>query len=338
MRKSFASDNYSGVHPKIMKAIVDCNVGHQGAYGNDEYTKLAVEEFKKIFGDVEVFFVFNGTGANVVSLDSMKEKASAVICTDIAHIFCDETGAPSKITGMQLFPIKSIDGKLNLEDVKQYLSFKGDFHKPTPKILSITQSTELGTIYSLDEIKEISEFAHKNGFYLHMDGARISNAAVALNCGFKEMTGDLGIDVLSFGGTKNGLMMGEAIVFFNKELAKDFLKLRKQDLQLSSKMRYISSQFIPYLKDNIWYEAAKNSNDMAKYFCTKLNEIGIEVINEVSANALFAVFPKNIIGPLQEFCYFYVWDESKNIVRLVTSFDITKEDIDIFIDKIKSLL
>lgn len=338
MKKSFASDNYSGIHPKILEKIAEVNIGHDTAYGGDKYTSEAIQEFKNIFGDVEVFFVFNGTGSNVLSLEAMKDKTTAVICTETAHIMQDETGAVAKIAGIQLLTVPSKNGKLDLEEAKKWLTFKNNFHKANPTIISISQMSETGTIYSLEEIKAISRFAKENGMLLHMDGARIANACVALGCSFKEMTGDLGVDVLSFGGTKNGLMFGEAIIFFNKEFAKDFEWVRKKNLQLYSKMRFLSAQFIPYLKENLWFECASNSNKMAKYFEKKLKEIGIAVTNEVAGNTLFAILPPEIILELQNFSSFYIWDASKSEVRFVTSFDTTTSDIDSFIEKIKELL
>lgn len=339
MKNFFASDNYSGVHPEIMEGIISANIGHEYAYGVDEtYTKKAKDLIKGIFGDVEVFFVYNGTAANVLSLESSKGRATSVICPDTAHIFTDETGAPSKITGMQLIPVKGKDGKIDLDDAKKYLSFKGSMHKPSPDTLSISQTTELGTIYSLEEIKKIGEFAKENNMIFHMDGARISNAAVSLGCTLKEMTGDLGVDILSFGGTKNGLMFGEAIIFFNKELAKDFQRVRKQNMQLHSKMRFISAQYIKYIENNLWYRNAKNANDMARYFKERLNEIEVEVTNEVKGNTIFVKMPRKIIEEMQEFCYFYIWDDNSGEVRFVTSFDTKKDDIDRFIEKMKTLL
>lgn len=338
MKKSFASDNYSGVHQKILEKIIEVNNGHVSAYGADEITQEAINSFKEIFGDVEVFFVFNGTGANVLALEGMKNKVSAVITPESSHIVQDETGAPSKITGMQLLTIPSTDGKLDLELAQKWLTFKNNFHKPKADIISISQTTEYGTVYTTDEIKSISNFAKKNNMFLHMDGARISNAAVALGCSFKEISGDLGVDVLSFGGTKNGLMFGEALIFFNKELAKDFAWIRKQNLQLYSKMRFLSAQFIPYIQDNIWYECAKNANEIAQYLKLELEKIKIPVTKEVLANAVFAILPEEIIPELQSHFYFYIWDENIHEVRLVTSFDSTKEDVDSLIEKIKELL
>lgn len=338
MNKTFASDNYSGVHKKILEKIIEVNVGHASAYGSDDVTNEAVKEFKRYFGDVEVYFVINGTGSNVLSLEALKNKTSGVLCADSAHIFQDETGAPSKITGMQLITIPSEDGKFDIALAKSRLNFKDTFHKPNIDIISISQTTESGTIYTIEEIKNISKFAKENGMYLHMDGARIANAAVALGCSFKELSGDLGVDILSFGGTKNGLMYGEAIIFFNKNLAENFTWIRKQNLQLVSKMRFLSAQFIPYLKDNIWYECAKNANDIAKYLEEELLKINIKVTNQVSGNTVFAILPKEVITPLQEFCHFYIWNENLNEIRLVTSFDSTKEDVDSFIKKLKDLL
>lgn len=338
MKKSFASDNYSGVHPRILEKLSEINTGHVSAYGADDITKEAIKEIKNIFGDVEVFFVLNGTGANVLSLEGLKGKASAVICPESAHIVQDETGAPSKITGMQLLTVPSNNGKLDLEEAMKWMSFKNNFHKPNADIISISQTTEFGTIYSLNEIKAISKFAKEHEMLLHMDGARISNAAVALGCSFKEMTGDLGVDVLSFGGTKNGLMFGEAIIFFNKELAKNFEWIRKQNLQLYSKMRFLSAQFIPYIKENLWFECAQNANNIAKYLEEELISIDIPITNQVLGNAVFAILPPTIIPSLQEHYHFYIWNENKHEVRLVTSFDSTKEDVNNFIKKIKELL
>lgn len=334
--RAFASDNYSGVHPRIMEKLMEVNKDHAFAYGADEYTEEAKKELKKVFGDVEVEFVFNGTGANVLGLLSMRDKATSVIAPETAHIFQDESGAPIKITEMQILPVPSKDGKLDVEAAKKYLSFKGSFHKPTPRIVSITQATENGTIYTLEEIKRIADFAKENGMYLHMDGARLSNAAVALGCSLKEMTGDLGVDVLSFGGTKNGLMFGEAIIFFNKELGKDYKQVIKQNLQMNSKMRFMSSQFIPYVKENLWYTNAKHANDMATYFAQELKKIGIEPTNEVKGNTIFIILPKDIIGEMQDYSYFYVWDENTGEIRLITSFDTTEEDVDRFIEKLKN--
>jgi threonine aldolase len=338
MKRTFASDNYSGVHPVIMQKIVEANMGHCPAYGLDPITVKAKEKFKEIFGDVEVFFVYNGTGSNVLALEAMKGRATCVLCSESAHIFQDEAGAPTKVTGMQLLPVPSKDGKFDINEAERFLSFKGSFHKPEAHIISITQATELGGVYTPDEIKNISAFAKRNNMLLHMDGTRISNAAVALGCSPKEMTADCGVDVLSYGGTKNGLMFGEAIIFFNKDLAKDFRRLRKQNLQLNSKMRFISAQYLGLLENNLWYENAFKANAMAKYMKEKLVNLGIEVTNDVAANIIFAKIPMEVIEEMQEFSYFYLWNEYLKESRFVMSFDITKEDVDIFMAKLEDVL
>ena len=340
MKKSFASDNYSGVHPKIMESLLQANVGHESPYGGDTYTQKAKKLFNEVFGEVETLFVYNGTASNVMALDILKEIGSAVLCPSTAHIFTDETGALSKISGMQMLTVPSTDGKLDLKEAEQYLLFKDTFHRANPKIISISQATENGTIYTLDEIREISKFAKKHGMYLHMDGARISNAVVALECTLEEMTRGCGVDILSFGATKNGIMFGEAIVIFNKKLKArvgEFEFLRKQNLQLLSKMRFVATQYITLFEENLWYENAKNGNEMAKYLEGELLKLGIKVTNEVRGNTVFAILPKEIIEPLQEYCYFYVWDPNTSEVRFVMSFDIVREDVDNFISKIKEL-
>jgi threonine aldolase len=341
MKKSFASDNYSGVHPKILKSLSRVNIGHQSPYGGDEYTARAKEKFNEVFGPVETLFVYNGTASNVFALDILKEIGSGVLCSDTAHIYTDETGALSKISGMQMLVVPSVDGKLDLEKAEKYLQFKDTFHRPSPNIISISQATENGTIYTLEEIKKISKFAKKHKMYLHMDGARISNAVVALNCTLKEMTSDCGVDILSFGATKNGIMFGEAVVIINEHLQKrigEFEYLRKQNLQLLSKMRYVAAQYITLFEENLWYENAKNGNEMAKYLEEKLKELNIEVTNEVRGNTVFAILPNEIIEPLQQYCYFYIWDTTTSEVRFVMSFDIIKEDVDNFIIKLKDLI
>lgn len=337
MDKTFASDNYSGVHSRVMEKLMEVNSGHAFAYGEDPVTREALEKFKEVFGDVKTYFVYNGTGANVLALEAMKGRATTVICPSTAHIFTDEAGAPSKITGMQLLPVPSSDGKLDLEKAREYLSFKGTYHRASPNVISITQATENGTIYTLDEVREISKFAVENNMYLHMDGARLANACASLGCTLKEMTAGCGVDVLSFGGTKNGLMFGEAIVFFNKDLARDFLRLRKQNLQLHSKMRYIAAQYLAILEDDLWLKNAKKGNEMAAYLRDRLLDAGVEVVNDVKGNTVFAILDEETTERMQEFCYFYVWDEMRSEVRFVMSYDIEREDIDQFIEKLKEL-
>jgi len=342
-KKSFASDNYSGVHPKIMEALIECNVGHAKAYGEDRYTKKAIEKFKQIFGhDIYVDFLYNGTGANTVALDAMTESFQSVICPEQAHINTYEVGAPTKFTGCPMIGIKAFDvgGKLKVERVRDYLKISmGSMHHSQPKVISITQPTEVGSVYTLKEIEEIADFAHENGLLLHMDGARIFNAAESLGVGFKEMTKDLGVDVLSFGGTKNGMMFGEAVVFFNTELAENFTFRKKQCTQLNSKMRYITAQFTALLEDGLGFKNARQSNNMAKLLAESVSDIpGVEMTNEVEANTVYAILPKEIIPVLQEKYFFYVWDSVRSEVRWVTSFDITEEDVMDFAEQIRCIL
>jgi len=341
--KSFASDNYSGVHPKIMEALMECNVGHAKAYGEDRYTKKAIEKFKQIFGhDIYVDFLYNGTGANTVALDAMTESFQSIICPEQAHINTYEVGAPTKFTGCPMIGIKAFDvgGKLKVERVRDYLKISmGSMHHSQPKVISITQPTEIGSVYTLKEIEEIADFAHVNGLLLHMDGARIFNAAESLGVGFKEMTKDLGVDVLSFGGTKNGMMFGEAVVFFNPELAENFTFRKKQCTQLNSKMRYITAQFTALLEDGLGFKNARQSNNMAKLLAERVSDIpGVKMTNEVEANTVYAILPKEIIPVLQEKYFFYVWDSVRSEVRWVTSFDITEEDVMDFAEQIRCVL
>jgi len=243
-QRGFASDNNAGVHPLVLNALRSVNDGHEIAYGDDQVTQRVIQKMKRIFGDEsEIFFVFIGTAANVLGLSSITQSYNAIITTDTAHIHVDECGAPEKFTGCKLLTTPTPDGKLTVDLIKQHMHGFGFEHHAQPRVISITQATELGTVYTVDEIRTIADYAHANGLLLHMDGARISNAAVALDSGFYEITGGAGVDVLSFGGTKNGLMYGEAVVFFNKELCRDFKYRRKQGMQLASKMRYIAAQF-----------------------------------------------------------------------------------------------
>ncbi|MGE0076620.1 MAG: low specificity L-threonine aldolase [Bacteroidales bacterium] len=339
-RRGFASDNNSGVHPNILKAFEQVNDGHVVAYGDDKYTQQAIDKFKEIFGDdIEVFFVFIGSAANVLGLQSVTQRHNAIICADTAHINVDECGAPERFTACKLLTVPTIDGKLTVELVKKHMHGFGFQHHAQPKVISISQVSELGTLYTPAEVKVLADYAHGNNMLLHMDGARLANAAVALNMGFREFTRDAGVDVLSFGGTKNGMMYGEAIVFFNKQLAQDFMYTRKQGLQLASKMRYISAQFINYLSNNQWYSTALHSNKMAKILEEKVKQISaIKITQPVQANAVFAIVPEHIISKLQDEYFFYVWDEDKSEVRWMTSWDTEEKDIERFVEKIRELL
>ncbi|MBT3386243.1 MAG: low specificity L-threonine aldolase [Prolixibacteraceae bacterium] len=340
MKKGFASDNNSGVHPNILKAMETANKGHVVGYGDDPYTQKAIDIFKEKFGsETEVFFVFNGTGANVLGLSTVTHSFNSIICAETAHIQEDECGAPEKFTGCKLLPVEPINGKVTPEAVQHHL-FGFDFeHHSQPRVISISQVTEMGTVYQPDEIKELAELAHKNNMLLHMDGARIANAAIALNLDFKAFTKDCGVDILSFGGTKNGMMMGEAVLFFNPELTNLVKYIRKQSMQLFSKMRFVGAQFIAYFENDLWKETARHANKMAKLLEAEVSKIEeIKLTQKVGANGVFAVVPRNIIEPLQKQFFFYVWDEKKSEVRWMTSFDTTEKEIREFVALIKELI
>jgi threonine aldolase len=340
MKKGFASDNNSGVHPAIFKSMEEANLGHMAGYGNDPLTDKAENIFKDHFGhETEVFFVFNGTGANVVGLSSLTNSFNSIICTETAHIEEDECGAPEKFTGCKLLTSKPYDGKLTPKSVSPHLKGFDFEHHSQPKVISISQATESGTVYRPDEIKKLADIAHQNNMFLHMDGARIANAAVFLNMDFKSFTKDCGVDVLSFGGTKNGMMMGEAVLIFNPVLATNTKYLRKQCMQLYSKMRYVGAQFIAYFENDLWRETAIHSNNMAKLLAIEISKIPQIIITQpVEANGVFAKIPKEIIKPLQEHFAFYVWNEKESEVRWMTSFDTTKTEIFEFVELIKTLM
>lgn len=330
--KSFASDNYSGAHPSILKAVSDANVGHAKSYGYDEITKRADEKFSEHFGDgIEVYYVFNGTAANVIGLAGITPSHSSIICTDVGHINVDECAAPQRFIGCRILTIPTADGKMTVDGIKKHVKRIGDHHYAQAKVVSLTQSTEYGTVYTVEEIKEIVDFAHENNLYFHMDGARLANAAASLNVSLKELTADLNVDVLSFGGTKNGIMFGDAIVFFKKEYAKDFMYIRKQGMQLASKMRYISAQFEALLSNDLWLKNARHANKMAKLLESKLRNIPkVKITQKVEANAVFAIIPKEHVAELQSKYQFTIWEENTSEARLMTSFDTTEEDVEGF--------
>ena len=338
--KAFASDNYSGVHPEIMEALRNANEAHAGSYGNDSYTARTVAKFKELFGDdVEVFFVYNGTGANVLGLTTLTQSFNSVLCAEGAHINVDESTAPEKFLGCKLVAIPAPDGKITALQVKEKIQRIGDQHHPQAKVISISQASEYGTVYTVEELRALSAVARENNLYFHMDGSRLANAAVTLGKSFREFTRDAGVDVLSFGGTKNGLMFGEAVVFFRPELAKNFMYQRKQGMQLASKMRFISAQFEALLSNDLWKRNASHTNSLAKLLGAELAKIpGVKVTQKIEANGVFAIMPAHIIEPLQKEYPFYVWVEKTNEVRLMCSWDSTEEEISNFINKIKSLL
>lgn len=331
-RRGFASDNNAGIHPTLLESLSEANSGHVVAYGDDEYTRRAENAFKYHFGeDAEVFFVLTGTGANVLSLASFTRSFNSVICAETAHIQVDECGAPEKFTQCKLLPVVTHDGKLTAEGIKKHLHGFGFEHHAQPRVISISQTTEMGTVYTPSEIRSLADLAHQNNMILHMDGARLANAAVSLGLPFKAFTTDSGVDVLSFGGTKNGMLFGESVVFLKPGMSAGFKYLRKQGMQLASKMRYISAQFETYLTSEIWKSNALHANKMAQMLYEKTAAIpGIKITQKVEANAVFAIIPAHLVEILQEKYFFYVWDENTSEVRWMTSFDTTEGDIEGF--------
>src|SRR5689334_24326887 len=329
IKRSFASDNNAGVHPEIIDAIKAANEGHVLAYGNDPFTARATKLFQKHFGrDIAVYFVFGGTGANVLGLSAITKSYQAIICADTAHVNVDECGAPENFTGCKLLTIATPDGKLRVEQIKPLLHGIGVEHHVQPAVITVSQATEMGTVYTKKELRTLADFAHERGMLLHVDGARLCNAAVSLGASLKEITADAGVDVLSFGGTKNGMMYGEAVVFFNPKLAADFKYIRKQGMQLSSKMRFIAAQFEAMLSGDLWRRGPERANRMAQLLAVELAKLPqIKITQPVDANGVFAVIPRKYIPALQKKYFFYVWDEDISEVRLMESFDTTDEHI-----------
>ena len=335
--RSFASDNNAGVHPRILRAIAAANDGHVVAYGDDRHTQAAARKFREHLGkDVAVFFVFGGTGANVLGLKAVTQPYHAIVCAETAHINVDECGAPEKFTGCKLLSVPTKDGKITVDQIKPFLHGVGFEHHVQPRVISISQSTEMGTVYTPREIKTLADFAHKQNMLLHVDGARIANAAVSLKAELREITTDVGGDIMSFGGAKNGMMYGEAVVFFDQNLAKDFKYIRKQGTHLASKMRFISAQFEALLSNNLWRKNAAHANRMARILARELAKIpGIKLTQKVEANGVFAIVPKKYVPLLQKKYFFYVWNEETSEVRFMTSFDTTEDDIEDFVSLVK---
>jgi threonine aldolase len=327
--RGFASDNNAGVHPEIIEAMARANDGHVRAYGDDPYTRSAVKKFEEHFGaGIAVFFTFNGTGANVLGLQALNRPYHAVLCSDYAHIYTDECGAPEKHTGCKLIPLAHQEGKITVEQVRHAYHGIGDQHHVQARVISITQATEMGTVYKPDEIRSLAGFAHEHDMFLHMDGARIANAAVSLKQTLREATRDLGVDVLTFGGTKNGMMGGEAVLFFNPPLSSDFLFLRKQGMQLASKMRFLAVQFDTLLTNDLWRRSAEHSNRMAKLLEAQLRTVPqVRIAWPVEANGVFAQIPQHAIETIKERYFYYPWIEEDCIVRWMCSFDTTEEDV-----------
>ncbi len=340
VRKNLASDNNAGVHPAVLQSLSDANDGYAKAYGDDPWTEAAIAKFRTVFGSAtEVFFVFNGTGANVLGLQTATRPFHAVITPAIAHINTDEGGAPERHTGCKLLTVPCPDGKLRPEQIAPFLPALGNQHHNQPSVVSVTQATEVGTVYTPAELRALADVAHRHGLVFHMDGARIANAAAGLGVSLREITVDAGVDILSFGGTKNGLMFGEAVLFFNPVLAEGFEYIRKQGMQLASKMRYIAAQFTTLLTNDLWLENAGNANRMAKLLAAELSQIpGIRIAQPVEANGVFAVIPPQHIPAIQEQWYFYVWDDTTSVVRLMCSYDLTESDVLDFVSVVKQVM
>ncbi len=325
--KSFASDNYAGVLPEVMEALHNANINHAPSYGSDEITKRTLNLFKETFdADVDVYFVFNGTGANILSISSATRSYNSVLCADTSHIYNDESSAPETFTGCRFFPLPANEyGKLDVTTISERLIRKGDVHYSQPGLVSITQTTEYGTIYTPNEIIDIANLAKDNELYLHIDGSRFFNAAAALDCGLKDISTLAGIDILSLGGTKAGMMYGEAVVVFNKELSKKIAFQQKQIMQLASKTRFIAAQFEIMLQNDLWRKTANHSNNMAKLLGDTLaGNPNIIITKPIEANAVFAIIPRNWYEPLREQFPFYIWKDSTHEVRLMCAWD-TKE-------------
>ena len=339
MNVAFGSDNHAGVHPHILKAMNDCNKGYAIAYGDDEYTEHLEQMFHQQFGpDCIPFLVYNGTAANILGLKAVTDSFHAIYCPETAHLNVHECGGPEHFLGCKLITLPTPDGKLTVDLVREAMFGVGDPHVAQPRVISITQPTELGTLYSIKELKDLSTFAHNNDMILHMDGARLGNAAAALHTGFKELTSEVGVDVLSFGGTKNGMMCGESVIFFNKTYAQHFHYIRKQGMQLASKMRYLAVQFEAYFADELWRKNASHANAMAQLLASELQQIPkLTITQKIEGNAVFVVIPPPILKQIQKHYFFHVFNEALSEARLMCSFSMTKADIMQFVDTIKKI-
>jgi threonine aldolase len=342
--RDFASDNHAGAHPAVFEALAAANDGHAGSYGADEWTARAEELFRRHFGaEARGFCVFNGSGANVAAVDALTGPHEGVICTEVAHMNTDECGAPERLAGTKLLTVATEHGKLTPDDLRRWEPNSGDEHRVQPRLVSITQATELGTVYTLEETRAIAATAHELGMLVHVDGARLANAAAALDAPLAALTTEAGVDAVSFGGTKNGLLIGDAVVFCRPGLADDFAFTRKQMLQLASKMRFISAQFAALLGGELWLESARHANAMAGRLAAAVGAIeGVEIAHPVEANAVFARLPRRaidrLLAELPGKHPFYVWDEAADEVRWMCAWDTEPEDVDEFAAAIASAL
>ena len=344
--RGFASDNYAGVHPEVLQALTDANEGHQVSYGEDDYTTKLTDVIREHFGArSEVFPVFNGTGANVLSLTAMMPRWGAVICSSLAHIHTDEGGAPERVSGLKLYPVSHHQGKITPEDIATEAFGFGDEHRAQPAVVSITQSTELGTVYTPSEVKDIADFTHDHGMLLHMDGARLWNAAASLGVPFSAFTSDVGVDIVSLGGTKNGIVGAEAIVVINPDAVEGLIYLRKMSMQLASKMRFVSAQLLALFENGLGLRSATHANTMAQRLRNSLEEgiasgalSGLSFSAPTQANAVFAVLDPEVSDRIRQTFRFYDWDRSVGEVRWMCSFDTTEEDIERFVETITAEL
>ncbi|MCX6301645.1 MAG: low specificity L-threonine aldolase [Bacteroidia bacterium] len=333
LKRGFASDNNAGIHPEILKEVEKANTGHVIGYGSDIYTDQAKELFKQQLGNnTEVFFVFTGTAANVLGITALSRSWNSVITAETAHLETDECGAPEKFIGCKVLTVETPDGKITVDMIGKHMHGFDFEHHAQPKVISITQSTEMGTVYTVQEIKKIADFAHSRDMFLHVDGARIANAAVTLDLPFKAVTTDAGVDILSFGGTKNGMMFGEAVCFLRPGLSNDFKYIRKQGMQLASKMRFISAQYIAYFRNDLWKKCASHSNAMAHLLAEKTGGIkGLKITQAVQSNGVFIIIPHDVAEKVANQYFFYPWNETSSEYRLMTSWDTTEEDIEEFV-------
>ncbi|MCL2247052.1 MAG: low specificity L-threonine aldolase [Lentimicrobiaceae bacterium] len=335
--RSFGSDNHSGIHPTILESINKANEDHTCAYGDDVYSERLQKKVEDIFGaNATIFPTFNGTGANVCALRACVQPFHAILCPDSAHIFVDECGAPEFLTGAALKAIPTPNGKITVEMLEPFLDAFGFEHHSQPKVLYISQATELGTIYNAEEIIKLANFLHYNKMYLHVDGARLANAAATLHCSLKEITTDCGVDILSFGGTKNGMLMGESVITFRPELAENMKYIRKQSTQLFSKMRFSSAQFLAYFQNDLWLYNALHANKMAQLLRKEIAEVApFEFTQPTEANIILVRFPTTLITKMLKHHFFYVWNEKTQEIRLVTSWDTTEEDVEGFVEDLR---
>ncbi|MGD0582175.1 MAG: low specificity L-threonine aldolase [Bacteroidales bacterium] len=339
-KRGFASDNNAGIHPEILKAVIEANDGHVIGYGGDSYTEAARQAFREQLGaDTDVYFVFTGTAANVLGITGVTNSWNSIITAATAHIETDECGAPEKFSGCKVLSVDTPDGKITSALLSRHIHGFDFEHHSQPRIISITQSTEMGTIYTPSEVRTLAQYAHEHNMLLHMDGARISNAAAALDLPFRAFTTDSGVDILSFGGTKNGMMFGEAVCFLKPGLSENFKYIRKQGMQLASKMRFISAQYIAFFKNDLWKKCASHSNKMARLLYDKVKDIKeIKVTQEVQANGIFIILPDDVAEKVREQYFFYPWDETRSEYRWMTSWDTTEEDIEGLVELLRKEL